>query len=201
MKKLLAILVVLVSGCAVNKGSIDSFTDPSFKPGGISNIAVFPIQNARLAPAAAQQMNRSIAQGISSTNPGLRIISPSESLRLLNESGVADEYALFVSDFNTSGVADSERLKVIGEALGADAIFQASLLGLERRDGQYGRNGGETRITITASIVETVTGKMVWQASAEGFMRTATTMGSSPQVSEAAQLAVDKISGAIPSLN
>lgn len=197
---LLAITVVL-AGCAANRGSIDSYTDPSFTPGGITNIAVFPIQNARLAPAAAQQMNRAIASGINNTNPGLRVISPAESLRLLNDSGLADDYARFVEDFTTSGIADSVRLKAIGKGLGADAIFQASLLSLSRVDGRYGRNAGETRITLTAAILETRSGKMVWEASAEGVKGTKTTLGDAPQISEAAKLAVDKIAESIPVLN
>lgn len=192
------VLASVTSGCSISKATLNQFVDPSFGPGSISSVAVFPIRNTRLAPSEAQQINRKISQAIHEQSPGLEIMSSAEATRRLNSAGLVDTWADFIDDYVTSGIPDATDLRKIGRALGVDAIMQGEIVSLQQRDGAYGYSRGSTRVTVRFSMLGTQDAKLLWEASSDGIRSTATTMDTAPPVIEAITLAVDKICANLP---
>lgn len=170
----LALVGLVFIGCAVKKGTINSYIEPTYNRGAIKTIAMFPVRNAKFAPSEVRQLNKELIQTMKKKNPSIEIVSPSKAQRLINESGLAREWANFIEDYYTSGIPDSVALKNISKALKVDAVFQGQLLNIRQNDGDGWTRKGQTRITVSFSIVETETAKIVWEATADGISITAT---------------------------
>lgn len=201
LKLILGIVgILIVSGCAVNKGTINSYIEPTYKNGEIKSVAVFSIRNARFAPSEARTVNRKIIQALSAKNPNVRIVSPSEALRKINDSDLAEEWADFVEDYYTSGIANQKILQKVSSVLNVDAVMQGQLLTVSQSDGAFGYTKAQSRITLSFSIIETKTAKPIWEASADGIKGSYTTVAEAPPLIEAINLAVDKIVDNVPNL-
>lgn len=199
MKTLIAILAILsLAGCAVNKATINTFVDPNFGTGDVSTVALFPIRNARLAPSEAQQINRKISMAINKRRSDIKIVGSQEAINILNEQGLADDWAKFLENYVLSGVPDATVLQQVGNALQVDAIMQGEMVNIFQQDGAYGQNGGTTRVTVRFTMLNYKNGKLLWEASNDGIRGTATTLESAPPIIEAVNLAVDKILATIP---
>lgn len=199
MKKVLIILLLLfISGCAVNRASLNQFTDESFNSGLIHKLAIFPIRNVKIVPSEAQQLNRKISMAIHEKNPNIEILGPSESVDILNDNDLADAWGNFLDYYISSGIPNRNTLQEIGSALKVDAILQAEIVNVFQADGSYGGNKGTTRVTVRLSMLGTKKGKLLWEASSEGVKGTATTLEGAPPLMDAIDLAVDKLLLNIP---
>lgn len=190
--------VLIVVSCAVQKATINTYVDPNYQSGRINRIAVFPIRNARLAPSEAQEINRKISMGLKQRNPQIQIVSSAEAIRVLNDHDLADDWAVFLDNYLTSGVPDSKILREIGHALVVDAILQGEIVNILQEDGHYGRNKGTTRVTVRFTMLDVERGKLVWESSSDGIRTTATTVEPAPPIIDAVNLAVDKILASLP---
>lgn len=194
---LIALLFVL-TGCAVSKATINTYTDPNFSAEKISTLAIFPILNSKFAPSESQQINRKVATAINQRNPSISIMSSNEAINKLNEMGMANKWAQFLDNYSSSGVPDKNFLIEIGNALGIDAIMQGDIVKISQEDGSYGRNAGTTRVTVRFTMLSTRSGKLLWEASSDGIKGTATTLESAPPIIQAVELAVDKVLKTLP---
>ncbi len=192
--------LLLGAGCAISKGTINSYVDPTYSHGAVKKLAVFSIRNARFAPSEARQINRQIIQSLIDKNPDLVIVSPSEALRMINENKLASKWADFVEDYYTSGIANKEILAEISKALEVDGVLQGQLENVRQVDGDGWAIKGNTRVTVSFSIVEANTAKTVWEATSDGIKGTATASGPAPPIAEALALAIEKISTNMPML-
>ena len=199
-KAFVGAMVIPLVGCATSKATINSFTDPSYSAQDVRSIAVLPIRNARLAPSEAQTVTRKVSQTIHKDAPKLKLLGPEESVRILNQKGLAHDWATFVEDYVKSGVPDATALKTFGDALGVDALVQGELVNIQQEDGQFGGNKGHTRVTVRFTMLSTRDGDLLWEASSDGIKTNATTIGSAPPIIEAVDLAVDKILVNLPPL-
>lgn len=200
-KLIVGILTLFIlGGCAVSKGTINSFVEPTYQTGAIKSVAVFSIRNARFAPSEARTVNRKIIQALSKKNPGIKIVSPSEALRKINESDLAENWADFVEDYYTSGIANQNILQKVSTVLGVDAVMQGQMLTVNQRDSAAGYLKAQSRVTMSFSIIETKTAKPIWEASADGIKGSATTMSEAPPLIEAINLAVNKVVENVPKL-
>ncbi len=132
-------------------------------------------------------------------NPNVMLISANKFSNILNEKGLVDDYADFIEDYITSGIANQNFLKALADE-GIDAILMSELSNAYQQDGAYAINKAQTRITIHATIIDTRTNDVVWTASADGIRGSATTVSEAPPLVEAIDLAVKKIMGALPTL-
>lgn len=201
MKNLLLLFAVIsIAGCAVNKGTINSYNEPTYEGGTITSIAIFSLRGAQFAPSEARTVNREITRAMASKNPNLEIIPPSEAQRKINSSDFAERWSDFVEDYYTSGLANQEILAQASEVLGVDAIMQGQLLRLYQVDGDGWTQKGTTRVTVSYSILQTSTAKTVWEVSADGVKRNALEFAEAPTVIDSLELAIDKIKVNIPKL-
>lgn len=197
--KLLLLTILLLTGCAANKGTINSFYEPSYQQGTVASLAVTGIRNARLAPSESQQIGRNVNMVIAQENPNLKLVSANVFNNLLNDKSMVGDYADFIKDYITSGIANRDFLSVL-KSNGLDAIMISELSRVSQKDAQYGLSKGETRVTLSFTIMDTRTNDVIWSASADGIKGTATTMGSAPPLLDAINLAVEKIKESVPTL-
>lgn len=196
----LILLSIFVSGCAISKGTINSFVEPTYEIGSIQKVAVFSVRNARFAPSEARQINKQIIQSLVAKNPEIEIVSPSEALRKINESNLAEKWADFVEDYYTSGIANRSILASVNKILGVDAVLQGQLLNVYQVDGDCWQRKGQTRITISFSVIENETAKTVWEASSDGIKGNATACAAAPPIADALSLAITKVTENMPLL-
>lgn len=193
-----SLLAVAIVGCAVHKATLNTYVDPTHQTGKIQKIAVFPIRNTRLAPSEAQQINRKISVALHQANPQVEIMSSTEAVRLLNDHELADDWAIFLDNYVSSGVPDAKALNEIGDALNVDAILQGEIVNIFQEDGHFGSNKGTTRVTVRFTMLDVKEGKLIWESTSDGIRGTATKVESAPPIIEAVNLAVDKILTSLP---
>lgn len=192
-------VTVLLSGCATQRGTINTFYEPSYQQGSISTLVVPTIRNARLAPSESQQIGRTINQAVAAKNPRIKIISANDFANFLNDEGLVDDYSDFIEDYVTSGIANREFLQKLANN-GYDGIMMSELSNAFQQDGAYGVHKAQSRITIGFTVMNTRTNDIVWTASADGIKGSATTIDTAPPLIEAVTLAVDKIKESVPIL-
>jgi hypothetical protein len=187
------------AGCATHTATINSYVDPTYRSGQFQSIAVFPIRNTRMAPSEAQQINRRVSVFINRRDPEIRLVSSVEAVNRLNESGLANAWAVFLENYVSSGVPDANVLAQIGAAVGADAIIQGEILDVFQQDGADEQKA-ITRVTVRFTMLDCQGGKMVWEATSDGRRETAIAgnMFHAPPIIEAIHLAVDKVLESLP---
>ncbi len=195
-----ALLILASASCGISRGTINSYVEPTYEQGSIKRQAFFPIRNAGRAPSEARDINVKISQALNAKNPGVAIVAPASSVRIINDAGMADKWARFVEDYYSSGIANKVILMELAEALEVDGIMQGQLVNVQQQDGDGWAIKGQTRITVNFSIVEAATGKQVWEASADGIKGNASESGIAPPIAEAINLAIAKIVDNIPAL-
>lgn len=189
-------------GCAMQKATIDSYVEPTYKTGSIKTVAVFPLQNASIAPAEANRINTEIIKALSQKSPTTLMLSPAESQRRINDARVVTQWSRFMDDFNTSGLINKAYLSDIHNALKADAVMQGFIAQIHQKDGmQFGDGVGVTRISISYAIIDLRNAKVIWQAYSTGRSQTGSFgFHVAPEVSEALEPTIEKLTTNIPSL-
>lgn len=204
MKKLLLIaaLAVLVSGCAMKKATIDSFVEPMYQQGTLKSVAIFPVQNAAVAPQQAMAINAKIVSAMQRKSPGIGLVSPAESARKINDAGAAEHWSRFLEDFVTSGLVNKKYLNELANALGTDAVMQGYIGQIAQKDGmQFGDGVGVTSVSISYALIDLRNAKVVWQAHTTRRSQTGSFgFHVAPEVSEAMGIALDKLIENMPAL-
>lgn len=188
-------VVVLLSACA-SKGFVKSFVDPGYVQGTIQSIAVFPVRNAGRAPGEAREINISLVRSLASKNPGLNVMPPSDSIRLINDAGLTASWNVFVDGLFSGGIPDREAIDSIGKALSVDAVLQADVSRVVQVDGNGWDTVASTRVTLNCTVYEAATGRLVWEASADGVIRKG--RRAAPPVTDAIDVAMKLVAQNIP---
>ena len=96
MKKVIVVfflIFLMLSGCAVQKATVNTYIDPAYHSGTINRIAVFPMKNTKFAPSEARQINRKISIALKQKNPQMQIMSSVEAIKKISEHNLAKEWA------------------------------------------------------------------------------------------------------------
>ncbi len=187
-----------VSACATSKATLSSYVDPNFNARSVESVALLPSRNPSLAPSAARQVNRRVAQGINQRSPNVSVLGPAEAAQLLNDAGLADAWATFLINYAASGIPDAEVLRSLGDALDVDVIVQGEMVDVYQVDGGSGEMG-QTRVTVRFTMLDTQEGRLVWEGTSEGI-KEILTHREAPPVIEAIDLAVDRLLSSMPRL-
>jgi hypothetical protein len=145
------------------------------------------------------QINNKIINSITSKNPEITIISSSASLRKINGSGLASEWNDFVEDYYNSGIANKKILYKISNSLGVDAVLLGQLISVYQSDGNGWDTTGTTIVTVMYSILEVSTAMTIWEVTADGMVKREMDMAA-PPISEAIDMAIEKITQNVPRL-
>jgi hypothetical protein len=183
----------MLGGCTT--ASLDSFVDPSYSSKDIRKVVVLPMTNAGITPGQAQELSRAFAQGMLRANPNLEIMGAGEAIDKINAADLADEWATFLRNYNTSGIPNTNTVKRIGSTLGVDAIIQGSVLSVSQKDSN-GYDYPMTRVNVRYGAISAKTGAMLWEISSEGTIQPYSYTAA--PVIDAVRLAHDKILRSIP---
>lgn len=195
MRLLIALSTILLSGCHFSTASVDSYIDPSYSAKEIKSVVVFPMTNAGISPGQAQELSRVFAQGLQRHNPQLQIMGAGEAIDKINEAGLADDWAVFLRNYNTSGIPNTKTARHFGAVLGVDAIIQGSILSLSQKDSS-GYDYPTTRVNLRYGAISGKTGVMLWEISAEGSIL-ANSYTAAPII-DAARIANNKVVDSLP---
>jgi hypothetical protein len=187
------VIGLLLVGCET--ASLDSYVDPSYSAKDIRRVVVLPMTNAGITPGQAQELSRSFAQGMIRTNPNLEIMGAGEAIDKINAANLADEWAVFLRNYNTSGIPNTNIVKRIGAVLGVDAIIQGSVLSVSQKDSN-GFDYPMTRVNVRYGAINAKTGAMLWEISSEGSIQPYSYTAA--PVIDAVRLAHGKILSSIP---
>lgn len=130
--------------------------------------------------------------------PNLRIISPGDSLKRLNDAGLAADYHKFNSDFPRAGF-DGPLLHRFGKALNSRYIFVSQAVLTESKSDtsliiiwSFGRRSILRSVKISGQIWNTTTGTQIWEGLGVGYNRLSS-YEQPPLVEEIAREAVDSL--------
>ncbi|MCK4389984.1 MAG: hypothetical protein KAV83_07090 [Desulfobacterales bacterium] len=112
-----------------------------------------------------------------STWPALRVISPGDCLKRLNDAGLTASYLKFDRDFPKTGV-DGGLLRSFGKALHCRYLFiSTAVVGDVKSDTSvtvvwtFGRKSVLHSVKISGQIWDTVSGCQIWEGSGVGYNR------------------------------
>jgi hypothetical protein len=131
-----------------------------------------------VAPPTLQGFSPSLSlalvAAIDEVRPPIQAIPPYRTLSLLNEKGLAGDYANLISGYSASGILDHQRLHDIGNALGSSYLMLPGLAEFNQtvldKFEALGFKALRTRITtlrLWLQLWDTQTGQIVWESSGE----------------------------------
>lgn len=189
-------LTLVLFSCTTTR--VRTYQDPSLSTTPLSSVAVLPLQNIRLGPQIAIDLNRGIVQALSRSNPTLKIMGPAEAQDKLSSAGLIETYSQFLRDYGTSGLLNKTALAKLGEALGVDAILQGDISQLEQRDG-YPYHPAYTKLVLRDSIISLKSGVLLWESSATAKKET-TAFNKAPEIEDVVPTAQSTLVEQIPAL-
>ncbi|MBE9547743.1 MAG: hypothetical protein IMF10_09680 [Proteobacteria bacterium] len=135
---------------------------------------------------------------IQTRRPSLRLISPTDALKRLNDEGLTDAYRKFSSDFPKVGF-DDVLLKNFGKALNCRYLFIGQAVVTESKSEasitfvwSFGRKSVLRSVKISGQIWDTFTGRQVWEGFGVGY-NTLSAYEKAPLIEEIANQAVDSL--------
>lgn len=159
--------VVISTACSMTSATLDSFVDPNYAASQIKRVVVLPITNTRLTVGQANELSRAFAQTLHQRNPSLEIMGAGEAVTKLNEANLAGDWAVFLSNYSTSGIPDTKTVAKVGRALNVDAIIQGSIVHIFQQD-SLGFSYPITRVSVRYTMIGVKEGKVLWELTGEG---------------------------------
>ena len=184
--------------CGGSGVDTQNYQDPVLQSYSIKVIAVLPIRNTNLALNEAKDINRHFMTGISRKNKKYTLIGPDESIEKLNKDSLVERYYNHLVTYSSSGIANTITIQDIGLSIGCDAIVQGEIYNVIKKDGEYGRNKGETRCNVRYSLLSTKDGKVLWETSVESYEKTDFTTSGAPPLMDVVKAGMDKIIESLP---
>jgi hypothetical protein len=131
-----------------------------------------------IAPANLQGLGPSLSHALvtalSKARPPIQAIPAYETISLINERGLARNYADLLSGFAPGGILDAERLRPIGSALGSRYVLLPGLAEFNQlimdKYEALGIKLVRTRLTtlrLWLQLWDAQTGRLVWESAGE----------------------------------
>lgn len=173
------LLVVVLAGCA--SAGKRTYQDPNMDFGAIRSVAVLPFSNLSRDNLAAERVRDVFASTLLATG-AVYVVPYGEVVRNLSKVGIASASAPAIDD-----------VVKLGTALKADAV----VVGVLKEYGEL-RSGSATGnvVSISAQLVETATGKIVWAGSSTKggvTMKDRLLGGGGAPLNDATEAAVDEL--------
>lgn len=203
----LSLIGLLLYGCVAKKVTIKTYINSSLNTSKITSVAIFPLRNgfvqrdANLGTGDMIEINKVIHQEFSSMNPKASLVTAVTSIDSLNKGNLVNSYDTLLRVYEYTGIPNTVILNKIGKKLNVGAIIQGFVREITQKDGVYGGNRGETRITLKYVMFSTNTGDVLWEATITGYKGTATTLAKAPPISDVIEIIKKKIITGMPKLS
>jgi hypothetical protein len=131
-----------------------------------------------IAPAPLQGLGPSVSQALASAltkaRPPIRAIPVYETVSIINEHGLAQDYADLLSDFGSRGILKLQLLRPIGSGLGSRYLLLPGLAEFTQtimdKYETMGLKFVRTRVTtlrLWLQLWDAQTGRILWESSGE----------------------------------
>lgn len=177
---LIGVFVSSLQGCTPLYVSDDSITStPRAQSFDAAAMASQPIAVAGIiAPPGLEGFSASLSLALvaatDETRPPIQAIPPYRTLSLLNEKGLARDYADLISGYSPGGILDRQRLRRIGSRLGSRYLMLPGLAEFNQtvvdKFELLGIKALRSRITtlrLWLQLWDTETGQIVWESGGE----------------------------------
>lgn len=135
------------------------------------------VQEVAIHDAHRIIMGEILLSKIQSMWPSLRIVTPSDVLKRLNDEGLTDSYRKFDRDFPKVGF-DSAFLKSLGRTLNCRYLFISQIVVTESKSDAsfvfiwtFGSKSVLRSVNISGQIWDIVKGRQVWEGFGVGYNR------------------------------
>ena len=138
-----------------------------------------PIEDKQWAINNAYRMRLSetLLSKVKSLRPGLRVVSPGDCLKLINDAGFTARYLKFDREFSKVGV-DSMLLEGLAHALDCRYIFISQAVVTDTKSEAsvtvvwtFGRKSVLRTVKISSEIWDAISGRQIWEGSGVGYNR------------------------------
>ena len=197
---LLPVILIISCSAIVKEVTIHTYSNPTYRPGRIRTLAILYFKDSQLDAYDTSRLNRKINAAFEQGYPELKIMTTNETSRVLNKHELYSDWDDFYQNYMTYGHPDPEQIGRISSTLKADAILHCALLNVNQRDGQYRTRTAVTIADVKFELFDLPTGKLIWEASSQGFEENELTFEQAPPVYEAVDLAITKILANLPRL-
>lgn len=167
-------------------------TQQSTRPGGLD-------ENHWVAQDAYQVgLSEILVSKIRSRRPGIKLLTPNDALKRLNDAGLTDTYARLNRDLPKSGL-DSAVLKTLGSVLNSRYLLITQAAVTESKSDvslniiwSFGRQSVMRSVKIYGQIWDAQAGQQIWEGSGVGYTRLVAYEGS-PLTEDMASKAVESL--------
>jgi hypothetical protein len=171
---------MLVAACAPVRVSQTHTTSTStLEPPKITEPAREPVATFGLfAPSSLQGfspfLSHAFASALTEITPPIHVRPARDTVNLLNEGGLAGEYAELMAGFARSSILDRDRMRRIGSALGSRYVFLPGVAELDNYLVDKFEMAGfklirnqVTRLRLWLQLWDAQSGRMLWESIGE----------------------------------
>lgn len=194
----LFLVLIILQACGGSGADTQNYQDPALSKYDIKTIAVLPMRNSYLNLNETQDINRYFMTGASRKISKFTVISPDDAIESLNRDTLVDKYYDYLVSYATTGIPNRDLIKKLGKSIGCDAVIQGEVFDIKKKDGEYGKNKGETRCNVRYSMVSTTDGKVIWETTAEAYEKTDFTLSDAPSLMGVVKIGIDEIIASMP---
>jgi hypothetical protein len=176
----LGLFVVFAASCTpLYMSDVYTTSTPGTQHFDVSKLPLKPISVLGVvAPANLQglgpSLSHSLVTALTKARPPIQVIPAYETVSLINERGLARNYADLLSGFAPGGILDAERLRTIGSALGIRYVLLPGLAEFDQlimdKYEAFGVKLVRSRLTtlrLWLQMWDAQTGRLVWESAGE----------------------------------
>ncbi|HUV37606.1 MAG TPA: hypothetical protein VMX58_11775 [Patescibacteria group bacterium] len=184
----LFLLLVCFVGCKPKHPSVVTI-DPGFDPNKAGTILVTPfissISEGEDPNRDSERLTNKILWEMLSMRTDHTFLSPEQMRFAVNRSRLDDAYKKFELDWMTKHEADVDFLRKVKEALNVDLLLIPHVYLWFKDEADYREVGtaSSTQVGITITLIDPVSGLIVWEATDENFKESVRTEGDRARVS------------------
>ena len=176
----IAALVLPAAGCAAGIRTGFEELHPAAEPVRAERIAVLPVTAAEGSESYRGVIGDSLLAVAQRAHPGVAFVPADESLRRLNDSGLAERFGNMLVAYQQTGIFDRDLLRQAGEALEVDHLLQLRV-GYERVseienalfDPQALYEADRQNLHVSVVLWDVREGGLVWEAAGTSTTRDA----------------------------
>ena len=171
---------MLVAGCApvrvsqTHTASTSALEPPKVTEQASEPIAAFTVRTPSSLEGFSSLLSHAFVSALGEVTPPIRVRSPHDTVNLLNEEGLAAEYAELMGGFVRSSILERGRLRRIGSALGSRYVFLPGVGELDHNLVDKFEIAGFkvirsqiTRLRLWVQLWDTQSGRILWEAIGE----------------------------------
>jgi hypothetical protein len=175
-----AFSTMLVAACApLHVSQTHTRPTSALEPPRMTELAREPVATfGLLAPSSLQGfsplLSYAFVSALAKVTPPIRVASAHDTVNLLNEQGLAGEYAELMAGFARSSILDRDRLRRIGSALGAHYVFLPGVAELDHNlvdkfefAGVKVVRSQVTRLRLWLQLWDAQSGRILWESIGE----------------------------------